>query len=115
MPKKVPKRKHKHTWVTLTQDFVKEWPEVLEGVNFTNLPIVYVKWINIHLKSSVSLRYDIEQELKIKSSKNIATLITNALHKHYHQISKVNIKFDIPKLKKDVEAKTSSILKKSFT
>ena len=38
MPRRVPKRKPKHTWVTLTQDFVKEWPEVLDGVNFTNLP-----------------------------------------------------------------------------
>jgi hypothetical protein len=115
MPKKVPKRKRRHTWVTLTQDFVKEWPEVLDGINFSNLPIVYVKWINIQLKSSVSLRYDIEKELKVKDSKKVATLITDALDKHYHQIDKVNIKFDIPKLKIDVEAKTSSILKKSFT
>ena len=115
MPRRVPKRKPKHTWVTLTQDFVKEWPEVLDGVNFTNLPIIYVKWIHIHLKNSVTLRYDIEAELKIKDSKKIASLITQALDKHYHQIKKVNIKFDIPKLKKDVEAKTYSILKKSFT
>ena len=57
MPRRVPKRKPKHTWVTLTQDFVKEWPEVLDGVNFTNLPIIYVKWIHIHLKNSVTLRY----------------------------------------------------------
>ena len=66
MPRrKVPK--NKRTWVTLTQDFVKEWPEVLEGVNYNTLPITYVKWIDIFLKSSVTLHYDVQKELKIKS------------------------------------------------
>ena len=77
MPRrKVPK--NKRTWVTLTQDFVKEWPEVLEGVNYNTLPITYVKWIDIFLKSSVTLHYDVQKELKIKSAKKVSALITEA-------------------------------------
>ena len=41
MPRKLPPRNS--TWVQLTKDFVKEWPEVLQGVNFDSLPITYVK------------------------------------------------------------------------
>tara|TARA_A100001011_G_C13973583_1_gene700302 strand:- start:169 stop:513 length:345 start_codon:yes stop_codon:yes gene_type:complete len=114
MPRrKVPK--NKRTWVTLTQDFVKEWPEVLEGVNYNTLPITYVKWIDIFLKSSVTLHYDVQKELKIKSAKKVSALITEALDKHYQSIKKVDIKFDVPRLKTDIETKTNKILKKSFT
>ena len=113
MPRRVP-RKPKYTWVTLTQDFVNEWPEVLQGVNFDSLPITYVKWINISLKNNITIHYDIHKELKLKQSKQLAQGITDTLEKHYYQIKKVEIKFDTPKLKEDVEKKTSKLLKKSF-
>ena len=113
MPKKVPK-KPKYTWVTLTKDFIQEWPEVLDGINFNNLPIFYVRWINIRLKNNVTLHYDIEKELKIKPRSRIANMVTGTLHNHYHNIKHVNIKFNIPKLKKDIEQRTSTFLKKSF-
>ena len=94
MPKKVP-RKPKYTWVTLTKDFIQEWPEVLDGINFNNLPIFYVRWINIRLKNNVTLHYDIEKELKMKPRSKIAKMITQALHSHYANIKNVNIKFNI--------------------
>ena len=115
MPKKQVPKKNNRTWVTLTRDFVKEWPEVLEGVQYDLLPITYVKWIDMYLKSSVTLHYDVQKELKIKSAKKVSGLVTEALDKHYQAIKKIEIKFDIPRLRKDIESKTSKLLKKSFT
>jgi hypothetical protein len=69
MPRRQPPKNS--TWVQLTKDFVKEWPEVLEG-----------------LRQTISQNY-----VKIKS---------------------VDMKFDIPALKKDMESKTSLIMAKTF-
>ena len=55
-----------------------------------------------------------EKELKMKPRSRIAKMITGTLHSHYANIKNVNIKFNIPKLKKDIEERTSNFLKKSF-
>ena len=114
MPKKLPKRT-KPTWVTLAKDFIKEWPEVLDGLEYSNLPISYVKWINITLKNNVTIHYDIEKELKIRSKNKIVDKVTKALNGNYNNIKKVDLKFNVKKLKVDIEQKTDVFLKKSFT
>ena len=87
MPKRLPKRT-KPTWVTLAKDFIKEWPEVLDGLEYTNLPISYVKWIHITLKNNVTIRYDIEKELQVRSKKKIVDIVTKSLNGNYNNIKK---------------------------
>ena len=69
---------------------------------------------------SEQLSYVFNQDNKIfytdKKNKYFSSINFKIVNKELiASIDKVNIKFDIPKLKHDVEAKTSSILKKSFT
>lgn len=112
MPKKRPPRNS--NWVQLTKDFVKEWPEVLEGISFQNLPVKYLVYIDIHLKNNIRIRYNIARELKIKSQKTIARFLKETLQYNYAKIKNVELKFNIPALKKDMESKTSDILSKAF-
>lgn len=111
MPQQHPKNK-RSSWVTLASDFVKEWPEVLEGINYSNLPIRYVNFVNITLKNGVTIHYDIQTEIKKSPASRIVRTITQTLNEQYNRISKVDIKFDIPRLKKDIEQKTSKFLTK---
>ena len=53
MPKRQPPKNK--TWVQLTQDFVKEWPEVLEGLHFQNMPVKYLLYIDIILKNNITI------------------------------------------------------------
>ena len=46
----------------MTQDFVKEWPEVLEGLQFQNMPVKYLLYIDIILKNNLTIHYDIAKE-----------------------------------------------------
>jgi hypothetical protein len=57
MPKKQPPKNS--TWVQLTKDFVKEWPEVLEGLHFKNMPVKYLMYVNLILKNNITIHYDI--------------------------------------------------------
>ena len=112
MPKRQPQRNK--TWVQLTQDFVKEWPEVLEGLQFQNMPVKYLLYINIILKNNLTIHYDIAKELKSKKQETIARYLRKTIEDNYLKIKSVDMKFDIPSLKRDMESKTSVIMAKTF-
>ena len=112
MPKKQPPKNK--TWVQLTQDFVKEWPEVLEGLHFQNMPVKYLLYIEITLKNNITIKYNIAKELKLKKQDAIARILRQTVEQHYRKIRSVDMKFDIPALKRDMESKTSILMAKTF-
>jgi homoserine trans-succinylase len=112
MPKRQPPKNK--TWVQLTQDFVKEWPEVLEGLQFQNMPVKYLLYINIILKNNLTIHYDIAKELKTKKQETIARFLRKTIEQNYLKIKSVDMKFDIPALKRDMESRTSLIMAKTF-
>ena len=112
MPKRQPPKNK--TWVQLTQDFVKEWPEVLEGLHFQNMPVKYLLYIDIILKNNITIHYDIVKELKVKKQERIAKFLKDTIEQNYLKIKSVDLKFDIPALKKDMESRTSLIMAKTF-
>ena len=112
MPKRQPPKNK--TWVQLTQDFVKEWPEVLEGLQFQNMPVKYLLYIDIILKNNLTIHYNIAKELKSKKQDTIAKFLKKTIEQNYLKIKSVDIKFDVPKLKEDMESKTSLLMAKTF-
>jgi len=98
----------------LTKDFVKEWPEVLEGLQFQNMPVKYLMYINILLKNNITIHYDIAKELKSKKQELIARFLKKTIEQNYAKIKTVDMKFNIPALKRDMESKTSLIMAKTF-
>ena len=112
MPKRQPPKNS--NWVQLTKDFVKEWPEVLEGLQFKNMPVKYLMYINLILKNNVTIHYDIQKELKTKKQETIARFLKKTIEKNYIKIKSVDLKFDVPRLKKDMESRTSLLMSKTF-
>ena len=112
MPKKQPPKNK--TRVQLTQGFVKEWPEVLEGLHFQNMPVKYLMYVKIILKNNITIHYDIAKELKSKKQEVIARFLRQTLELHYKKIKNVDMKFDIPALKRDMQSKTSLLMSRTF-
>ena len=112
MPKKLPPKNS--SWIQLTQDFVKEWPEILEGLQFRNLPVKYLLFCNIILKNNMTIHYDVKKALRYKKQESIARILAKTIRQNYGKIQSVDLKFDIPKLKKDMESKTSVLMAKTF-
>ena len=63
----------------------------------------------------MTIRYDIEKELQVRSKKKIVDIVTKSLNGNYNNIKKVDLKFNVKQLKIDIEQKTDVFLKKSFT
>ena len=78
------------------------------------MPVTYLKYVNILLKNNLTIHYDISKELKIKSQNKIAKFLRDTIEQNYFKIKTVDLKFDIQSLKKDMQAKTSTILDKTF-
>ena len=112
MPRKQPPKNS--SWVQLTKDFVKEWPEVLEGLHFQNMPVKYLMYINLILKNNITIHYDIQKELKTKKQDTIARFLKKTIQNNYVKIQSVELKFDVPRLKKDMETRTTGIISKFF-
>ena len=78
------------------------------------MPVTYLKYINIILKNNLTIHYDIAKEMKSKRGNKIAKFLKDTIENNYFKIKSVDLKFDVALLKKDIEAKTSKILSKSF-
>ncbi len=98
----------------MTKDFVKEWPEVLEGLHFRNMPVKYLMYIDILLKNNLTIHYDIAKELETKKQETIARFLKKTIEQNYLKIKSVDMKFDIPALKRDMQSRTSLIMAKTF-
>jgi len=78
------------------------------------MPVKYLLYVNVFLKNNITINYNIQKELKIKKQDRIAKFLKDILNDNYLKIKNVELKFDIPKLKKDMESKTSLIMSKTF-
>ena len=78
------------------------------------MPVKYLKHINIILKNNLSLNYNIKKEMKTKSQDHIAKFLRDLIENNYFKIKSLDLKFDVPLLKKDMEEKTAKVLSKSF-
>ena len=61
-----------------------------------------------------TIHYDISKELKKKKQATIAKFLKQTIETHYLKIKNVDLKFDIPRLKKDMESRTSLLMSKTF-
>jgi len=78
------------------------------------MPVKYLLYINIILKNNLTIHYDIAKELKIKKQETIARFLRKTIEDNYLKIKSVDMKFDIPALKRDMESKTSLIMSRTF-
>jgi len=78
------------------------------------MPVKYLVYIDIILKNNITIHYDIARELKTKKQDTIAKFLKKTIEQNYLKIRSVDIKFDVPRLKKDMESKTSLLMAKTF-
>ena len=78
------------------------------------MPVRYLLYINIILKNNLTIHYNIAKELKVKKQETIAKFLKQTIENNYTKIKSVDMKFDIPALKRDMESRTSLLMAKTF-
>ena len=114
MPAKRKQPRNKQNWVQLAQHFVAQWPEVLEGIELTRMPITYVDAVNIILKNNITITVDVKASLKTMTRDRTAAMLKTYINKNFANIKTVDLKFNVAQLKEDMENKTKAVLSKTF-
>jgi len=114
MPAKRKQPRNKQNWVQLAQHFVAQWPEVLEGIELTRMPITYVDAVHIILKNNITITVDVKASLKTMTREQTAAMLKTYINKNFANIKTVDLKFNVTQLKEDMENKTKAVLSKTF-
>lgn len=85
---------------------VKEWPEVFEDLYMNTMPVAYLEVIRLEFKNGRIWEINIKEQLSESHSQLIADKLVDTFQEYQEEISKIDFKIDVEKLKKDVEKET---------
>lgn len=89
---------------------VKEWPEVFEDLYMNTMPVEYLEYIHLEFSNGRVWQIDIVSQLKESDSNVVATRLINTLSEYRDEITKLDFKVDIERLKKDIVGSTNTLL-----
>ncbi len=85
---------------------VKEWPEVFEDLYMNTMPVAYLDVIRLEFKNGRIWEINIKEQLSESHSQLIADKLVDTFQEYQEEISKIDFKIDIEKLKKDISTST---------
>ena len=89
---------------------VKEWPEVFEDLYMNTMPVAYLDHVHIEFEDGRIWEIDVRQQLGEKTAEDIAGVLLNTMSEYKDEITKLDFKVNIQKLKKDILDSTKTIL-----
>lgn len=88
---------------------VKEWPEVFEDLYMNTMPVAYLDIIHIEFVDGRIWEFNIREELEKQNPEKIADKLVDTFQEYKEEISKIDFKININKLKKDISDSTKKI------
>jgi hypothetical protein len=88
---------------------VKEWPEVFEDLYMNTLPIAYLETVHLEFANGRVWQVDIKDQLKELTVSDVATRLLDTLQEYKDEITKLDFKVDVVRLKKDISNSTKDI------
>jgi thiamine phosphate synthase YjbQ (UPF0047 family) len=101
----------KKTSKPLDKELIDQWPEILEEINLSAIPIIYLDSIIITFFDGTHWKVTISEEdrsIMDDLSETLNTLFKN----HGKNIEHVDFRLDIEKIKKDITKLTKKFLKR---
>ena len=89
---------------------VKEWPEVFEDLYMNTMPVAYLEYVHLEFANGRVWRIDINEQLKVEEAEIVAEKLLDTMSEYRDEITKLDFKIDIIKLKKDIGDSTKDIL-----
>jgi uncharacterized protein (DUF2461 family) len=88
---------------------VKEWPEVFEDLYMNTMPIAYLETVHLEFANGRVWQVDIKDQLKELTVSDVATRLLDTLQEYKDEITKLDFKVDVVRLKKDISNSTKDI------
>ena len=88
---------------------VKEWPEVFEDLYMNTMPVAYLDHVHLAFADGRVWEINITEELKLHDPDFIATKLLDTLKAYKDEVTKIDFKVDVERLKKDIGDSTKDI------
>jgi hypothetical protein len=89
---------------------VKEWPEVFEDLYMNTMPVAYLEFVHLEFANGRVWQIDIKEQLDHNDADEVATKLLDTMNEYKDEITKLDFKIDIDKLKKDIGDSTKEML-----
>tara|TARA_B110000503_G_scaffold99799_1_gene149307 strand:- start:39266 stop:39565 length:300 start_codon:yes stop_codon:yes gene_type:complete len=93
----------------LPADIIEHWPEILKDVEIKAVPIEYLDSINVHFFDGKIWEIDLKNESNVK---NLEETLETFFNDYDDSIKRVDFSINTARVKKDVQARTRSFMKK---
>lgn len=88
---------------------VKEWPEVFEDLYMNTMPVAYLDLIRLDFNDGRVWEIDIKTELEKNNPESIADILLHTLKEYKDEITKIDFKVDVTRLKNDIASETDKL------
>jgi hypothetical protein len=88
---------------------VKEWPEVFEDLYMNTMPIAYLEMVHLEFANGRVWQIDIRTQLADDAAELVANKLLDTLQEYKEEITKIDFKIDVARLKKDISKSTNSL------
>lgn len=89
---------------------VKEWPEVFEDLYMNTMPVVYVDLVNLEFSNGRIWQINVKEQLVHLEPDSVAKKLLDIFNEYQSEISKIDFKVDITRLKLDIQNSTKKML-----
>lgn len=91
-------------------NLIEQWPEVFEDMYMNTIPVFYMISVVLEFKDHSVWEIDIQTHLGHTDADQFSKKLLGVLEEYSPKIKKIDFKFDINKLKKDIRSSTKKLL-----
>ena len=88
---------------------VKEWPEVFEDLYMNTMPVAYLDIVHLEFANGRVWEINIKEQIINTDLDAIASRLLDTLQEYKDEITKIDFKVDVARLKKDISDSTKTI------
>ena len=106
MPKKVPSESR------LPEKVIDHWPEVFEDIDIEVVPIEYLHSVLVSFNDGRIWEIDIAKSKRQTAEENVESTLEELFRQYDNVIDNVDFRLDTVRLKKDIQDRTRTFMKK---
>lgn len=95
----------------LPDSVVEHWPEIFEDIEIKAVPVEYLKFVVIHFIDGETWEIDVREQTS-ESGVSAEEMLEEFFDNYDDSILSVEFQLDTMKIKKDVQSRTKSFMKK---
>lgn len=96
----------------LPQDVIDHWPEILQDVDVSVVPLEYLHSMRIIFHDGKIWEVDIEKSLQSPNADSIEKEIETLIEQYNDHIENIDFRLNVQKVKQDITKRTKFFLKK---